>query len=82
MKFSVYAIRDIHTGFLTPTFEINDAVAMRNFNHAVNNADSVLFTAMKDFDLYKIGEYDSDTGRLTPLDLPVLLMSASDCLKG
>uniref|UniRef100_A0AAU8B8G2 Nonstructural protein n=1 Tax=Dulem virus 113 TaxID=3145590 RepID=A0AAU8B8G2_9VIRU len=81
MKFGVYAIRDVHTGFLTPTFEVNDNVAMRNFNHAVNNSDSVLFTSMKDFDLYRIGEYDSDTGRITPLDLPVVLMSATDCLK-
>lgn len=81
MKFFVYAIRDVHTGFLTPTFEVNDNVAMRNFNHAVNNSDSVLFTSMKDFDLYRIGEYDSETGRITPLDLPVVLMSATDCLK-
>lgn len=81
MKFGVYAIRDVHTGFLTPTFEVNDAVAMRNFNHAVNNADSILFSSMKDFDLYKIADFSSDSGYIEPLDLPVHLMSAGDCLK-
>lgn len=80
MKFNVYAIRDTHTGFLTPTFEVNDAVAMRSFSHAVQNSESLLFTHAKDYDLYKIGVYDSDTGRIEALDLPVVLMSAKDVL--
>lgn len=82
MKFNVYSIRDSKTGFLSPTFEINDVVAMRNFEHAVVNSDSVLFTHARDFDLFKIGTFDSDTGRLMPLELPVNLISGSSCLKG
>lgn len=81
MKFNAYSIRDSKTGFLQPTFEVNDQVAMRNFSHAVQNSDSILFTHARDFDLYKIGNFDSDTGRLMPVEVPVLIMSGSSCLK-
>lgn len=81
MTFGVYSIRDIKSGFLTPTVEMNDAIALRNFAHAVQNSDSILFTHFKDFALYKIGTFDSDTGLLAPLDLVQLVGEASDCLK-
>lgn len=82
MKFNVYSIRDSKTGFLSPTFEVNDAVAMRNFEHAVENSDSVLFSHARDFDLYKIGTFDADTGKILPLELPINLCSGSSCLRG
>lgn len=82
MKFNVYSIRDSKTGFLSPTFEVNDAVAMRNFEHAVVNSDSVLFSHARDFDLYKIGTFDSDTGKILSLELPINLCSGSSCLRG
>ena len=47
MKFGVYAIRDSKSGFMTPTFEPNDAVAMRNFTHAVFNSSSVLIPMLR-----------------------------------
>lgn len=62
MTLNIYAIRDVKSGFMTPTFELNDAVAMRNFEHACLNADSLLFSHFEDFDLYCIGAYDTDTG--------------------
>lgn len=81
MKFNVYAIRDIHTGFLSPTFEINDAVAMRIFSHAVLQSESVLFTHASDYSLFRVGTFDADTGRLEPVDLPVLVCDGKDVLK-
>lgn len=82
MIVNVYSIRDVKTGFLTPTFEVNDAVAMRNFSHAVHNSDSILFSHFKDFDLYKVGTFDSDSGRLMPIELPILVMAGADVLRG
>lgn len=82
MVFGIYCVRDVKSGFQTPTAQVNDSVAVRGFESAVINADSVLFTHAKDFGLYKLGEFDADTGRITPLDLPVLLIEATDCLKG
>lgn len=68
MKYGVYAIRDALTGFLTPTIDINDASAMRNFEHAVTTSGTVLESHPMDYDLCCIGTFDSDTGRLEPVD--------------
>uniref|UniRef100_A0AAU8AZT9 Nonstructural protein n=1 Tax=Dulem virus 174 TaxID=3145651 RepID=A0AAU8AZT9_9VIRU len=81
MKFNVYSIRDVKTGFLNPTFEVNDAVAMRNFSHAIQQSESVLFTHASDFDLYRIGEFDSSSGRIEPVDVPVFVSAGKDVLK-
>lgn len=80
MKFGIYCVRDVKSGFQTPTAQVNDAVAVRGFASAVLNSDSVLFTHASDFALYKVAEFDADTGRITPLDLPVELIQASSVL--
>lgn len=80
MVFGIYCVRDIKSGFQTPTAQVNDAVAIRGFASAVLNSDSVLFTHASDFALYKVAEFDADTGRITPLDLPVELIQASAVL--
>lgn len=80
MKFGIYCVRDIKSGFQTPTAQVNDAVAVRGFASAVLNSDSVLFTHASDFALYKVADFDADTGRITPLDLPVELIRASAVL--
>uniref|UniRef100_A0AAU8ATW9 Nonstructural protein n=1 Tax=Dulem virus 188 TaxID=3145665 RepID=A0AAU8ATW9_9VIRU len=81
MKFGVYCVRDIKAGFQTPTAQVNDAVAIRGFASAVVNSDSVLFTHASDFALYKLAEFDADTGHIIPLELPIELMQASAALR-
>lgn len=81
MIFGVYAIRDVRSGFMTPAVEPNDAVAHRNFAHAVQNSESILFTHSSDFTLFKIGTYDSDSGKITPLELIEVVCSGTDVLK-
>lgn len=66
MKFSVYSIRDAKTGFLTPSVEMNDASAARNFEHAVLNSASLMNSHPGDYALYRIGEFDTDSGKLVP----------------
>lgn len=81
MKFGVYAVRDLKVGFQSVTIQPNDAVAARGFESTVLSSDSVLFTHSEDFSLFKLGEFDQDSGRLIPLDLPVQLIEASVCLR-
>lgn len=81
ISYSVYSIRDVRTGFLTPTVEINDDVAMRNFSHAVQSGETVFWSHAADFSLYRIAAFDVDTGRITPEQLPVLLLEASDVVR-
>lgn len=80
MTLNVYAIRDTKSGYMNPTFELNDAVAMRNFSFAAQQADSLLFACASDFELYQIGRFDTETGIIED-DLPHrFLMSGNDAL--
>lgn len=81
MNFGVYAVRDLKVGFQSVTIQPNDATAVRGFESTVLSSDSLLFTHSEDFSLFKLGEFDQDSGRLIPLDLPVQLIEASACLR-
>lgn len=81
MKFGIYAIRDVKVGFQSISVQPNDAAAVRGFESTVINSDSVLFTHSEDFSLFKLGEFDADSGRISALDLPIQLIEAAACLK-
>lgn len=80
MKFNVYAIRDIHTGFMTPTVDQNDASAIRNFRHGCMQSASLMNSHAKDFSLCRIGTYDTETGQIESC-LPVHLADATEVFK-
>lgn len=75
MIYGVFSIKDAKTGYLPPTFDINDLSAMRNFEHACQNPDSLFFTHPQDYTLYCIGSFDTDSGELTVMQ-PNYLMDA------
>lgn len=77
MKYPLYAVRDVRVGFMTPTVDQNELSAIRNFKHACMNPDSLMHTHPDEFSLYQIGEYESDTGVVTPI-LVKLVAEASD----
>ena len=74
MIYGMYSVKDIKTGYLPPTFDMNDLSAMRNFEHACMNEDSLFFTHPSDYQLYKVGSFDTETGSIT--DEIVFLMDA------
>lgn len=78
MIYGIYSIKDAKTGYLPPTFDINDLSAMRNFEHACQNPDSLFFTHPQDYTLYCIGSFDTDSGNLDHFDYnqPKYLMDA------
>lgn len=73
MKRSIYAIHDALNGFGSPFVDTNDATAKRNFSFAVNNNNDMSFSP-SDYDLYKVGEFDHETGVLIPLSTPLLIV--------
>lgn len=75
MKYPVYAVRDVHTGFMTPTVDQNDASATRNFAHAVKQPTSLMNSHPKDYSLYRVGQFDTETGDLTAC-MPELVIDA------
>lgn len=74
----VFAIRDVTVGFMNPMVDISEATAKRNFTFAINNPDNgVMNFAPGDYDLYKIGSFDDESGELIPLPVPELIVHGS-----
>lgn len=73
MIYGIYSIRDSKTGFLSLMLDQNDNSAMRNFQHACANAQSLFFTHAADYDLCKLGSFDSSTGNFDIEPIKVLL---------
>uniref|UniRef100_A0AAU8B9V3 Nonstructural protein n=1 Tax=Dulem virus 104 TaxID=3145581 RepID=A0AAU8B9V3_9VIRU len=78
MKLNVYVIRDQRTCFMTPTFDYNDQSAIRNFEHAVLQKESLFNSHAEDYSIYRIGEYDNQTGIISPEVSPVLILDGKD----
>lgn len=68
MKYCLYSIKDLKSGYLPVQVDINDDTAVRNFEHAVGIADSIFFSHPADYELYKVGEYDTDNGEIEPIE--------------
>lgn len=82
MKLSIFAIKDTKTGFLSMTTEQNVQCAVRNFDHAMKNTQSLLYTHPEDFELYHLGEYDTESGIITPLPTPEFIVAGSSLVIG
>ena len=86
MILNMYSIKDAKTGYMTPVLEQNDAAALRNFAHAVNQPDSIMQDCPNDFALYLVAKFDTDRavifsyGDDTPV-LPHLIVDASEVLR-
>lgn len=78
MKYPVYSIRDVKVAFGTPFVDMNDQTAIRGFSFSVNSKEGILNANPKDYDLYKIGDFDADSGTIKAFDVPVLVVAGSD----
>lgn len=76
MVYPVYSYRDAKVGFGAPTIDLNDQTAIRLFSYKVNNSDGLMGFAAQDWDLYKIGTFDSEKGVMVS-ETPVLVVSGS-----
>ena len=77
MKYPLYCIRDVKVGFLAPQADQSDQSAIRSFSFAVNGNDGIMNFSPKDFDLYKVGEFDSEDGSIISC-VPDLVCSGVD----
>ena len=81
MIYGIYAIRDAKTTFMPANVDINDGSAIRNFEHAVMQPDSLLRSHPADFSLWKLGFFRQDDGVVEPLDKPVQIADAASIVK-
>lgn len=71
MLHKLFAIRDSKTEFFGPPWaKSTHGEAERDFTTLVNDPQSQIFNYPQDYDLYLLGEYDSNTGKITPEDTP------------
>ena len=75
----MFSIRDTKTGFTPPTCDQSEQSAIRGFGFAVNNREGVMNYAPKDFDLFKVGEFDSDTGEIVSC-MPEFIVNATSLI--
>lgn len=65
MLVKVYSVFDNKAGgYLMPYFAVNDAVASRMLETAVNNRSHDFFEHPEDFQLFCIGSWDEQEGKL------------------
>ena len=81
MKYGLYAIKDSKSTFMPCNADLNDATAIRNFEHAVMQPDSLLRSHPNDYSLYLVGDYDNESGTVYPVVPPKFLVDASSILK-
>lgn len=73
MNYGLYAVLDHKTGFLPIQCDQNDQSAVRNFAHAIMTTGTVLSTHAEDYELYRLGDYDTETGTIILLPVKELI---------
>ena len=86
MILNMYSIKDAKTGYMTPVLEQNDAAALRNFAHAVNQPDSIMHDCPNDFALFLVAKFDTDCAVIFSYGddsprMPHLIADASEVLR-
>lgn len=68
MKYPIYVIKDNKVGF-SPQFIVqeNDLAAKRGFGYIINNPQNIQNYAPSDYDLYKVGIFDVDSGEINSI---------------
>lgn len=80
MIYGLYAIRDMSAGvFTAPTVDINDKCAIRNFEQAMSNSNGMMHFRPSDFALYKIGDFDYESGLVIPITPIQMIMTGDNC---
>lgn len=79
MNLHIFAIYDLVAQTYGQPFFLNHAgQALRSFEDLANDPNSNISKHPADYRLFKLGTYNLETGKLTPLDHPELLANAGD----
>ena len=81
MKYSIYSYRDAKVGFGSPFVDQSDATAIRGFSYAMNDEHGIMSFCPSDFDLYLLGDFDTESGVITPCGVPLMIVSGSSVMR-
>jgi len=77
VQLKMFSIRDTKAEiFNPPFFKHTHGEAERDFSTLVNDEKSMPSKYPEDYDLYYVGTYDDQTGKLSPVDTPEHLIKA------
>jgi len=69
MNFQIFSVYDAKAeSYGTPMFLAAKGQAIRSFQDQANTAESMICKYPGDFTLFLIGSFDSDTGKITPIN--------------
>lgn len=68
----IYAIRDYKVGYTNLIVEDNEDVAIRSLKMALRSPDTLFYNEPKDFALFRLGTYNTETGDIIPNE-PILV---------
>lgn len=77
MKIQICCMRDQLTGYMNPFAVPNLKVAERDFKILINDDAQSLHYNPQHFDLYHLGEFDTDSGHLDPIEPELVLTGLS-----
>lgn len=82
MNYKIYCIKDDLNGFMAPIVDSNDASAIRNFAHAMKDTKSIFYTHPSNFTLYRLGDFDNESGYINAENTPVFIENGSNIYHG
>ncbi len=83
MKMFIISTKDDLNGFMNVSLCHKKEIAVRDFNHAMSvcQHDSLFYTHPEDYSLYCLGEFDIESGCITPYPTPEFLVRGQSKLK-
>lgn len=66
MTINLFSVRDIKSGFACPFTAANSNVAQRIFAGCVNSRGNVIHDYPEDFQLWAVGDFETNNGVLVP----------------
>lgn len=60
----MYSYKDKKVGFMPPICDAGDQTAIRRFTYDVNQGNDYMRQFPDDYELYRVGEFDTDTGKI------------------
>lgn len=77
MQFRMYSIRDAKAEIFNPPFyKGTHGEAERDFRTLISDDKSMVAKYPEDYDLYFVGFYDDQTGKVEPLETPQHIIKA------
>lgn len=77
MKLKVYSIRDAKAeAFNPPFYKHTHGEAERDFHQLAKKSDSMVAQYPEDYDLWYLGDFDDQSGKVTPLETPQHIIKA------